>query len=248
MAARRVERNVAAVAIATAVAEVVTLPACALKTAVLNTPSLALVLATRGLAATATTFVAQRGVRALFAASWLAVGTQIFSTSAKWVAYRELQRATNPRGGVLASVVNGVASGVATTLVTHPLDVIKFHVQAGRGARVGFRDYSKVLYRGYSKAVAKVCVGSALFLPLYDAARAACGGNAAAGAAVSAVVSTCIMHPLDAARNRHALGSRWWYGVASAQNWVGLSLNLVRIVPHFVITMALTARLETLLR
>jgi intracellular septation protein A len=215
-------------AAATGVAEIATLPICIVKTNYQNSRgSLREVIAR---------LYAQGGIRAFYRASAPAVFSQMISTSSKYTFYRKLE--TIP--WMTNKMVNGLIGGILSSLITHPIDFVKIHWQmrAGR-AMIDMisREGPRIIYRGYSKSFAKVCVSSAMFYPLYDYAKAFTD-NTTLSACISAVISTTAMQPIDYLKTRHIYGKKIYH----ANPWIyyrGLSLNLARVVPHFMITMTI---------
>lgn len=267
-------RRALASAVGTAVAEYVTQPFCALKTHVQNDAHAAGVYASRGTLAAARRVAAVEGAGVFFRAAKVAVATQVLSTASKFTLYHALQDAWNrDRTSFGRSVGSGLVSGWASSIVTHPLDVIKIHMQMGATATAGAASAPKtttaatqlgfgtvaaqlwqqprLLYRGFSKTLGKVTVGSALFFPLNDAMLRVWGGlvgddaKVAPAAACAAVVSTVATHAFDCAKTRKAFGQPWFFGFSSiAPYFTGLQLNLLRIVPHFTIVMTVAAAVE----
>lgn len=94
----------------------------------------------------------------------------------------------------------------------------------------------KLLYRGYSKSFSKTCIGSSLFFPVYDYANNKFNSPLYASL-FSAVISTLIIHPVDYLKTRHVYGLPIYQGWHPSIYYKGLSLNLMRIVPHFMIVM-----------
>lgn len=191
--------DLVAAASGTAVAEALTLPFCTLKTRVQTSAALEAEHAARGLPGLVRELYRREGAGAFLRASSHAVGGQVVSTSSKFVLYHEAQRRWNPGHALSGNVGSGLAAGVASTLLTHPLDVARIARQAG-DAHPGWRQS----YRGYTKTLAKISVGSLLFFPLFTAAHDATGSKVAASL-FSAVVSTTVTHVLDCAKVRHAV-------------------------------------------
>lgn len=100
--------------------------------------------------------------------------------------------------------------------------------------KYGFR----LFYRGYSKTFTKSSIGSVCFFPLFDLFNTYIE-NASLSAMCSAVISTSIMQPIDYMKTRHIYGQPFRSGWSLRPYFKGLTLNLARVVPHFVITMTL---------
>lgn len=93
----------------------------------------------------------------------------------------------------------------------------------------------KTFYRGYSKTFAKKAIGSSLFYPIYDYSKTYFN-NIFIASLVSAIISTIIMHPVDYLKTIH-MCDNLKYSRNIFYYYNGLSLNLLRIVPHFTIMM-----------
>lgn len=216
-----IKNNILTSAVATIVAELVTLPICTIKTNYQNS-DLGLVAEIKKLCAS--------GIKSFYRASIPAVMSQILSTSTKYSLYRELCCRSDWK------ILNGAISGVLSTLVTHPFDFIKIHWQMNKSATsVIKKEGVSVIYRGYSKSFSKALIGSSLFYPLYDWSKEITG-NALSASFMSVVVSTTIMQPIDYLKNRHIYGNSLYSG-GVRQYFRGYSMALARIVPHFIITM-----------
>lgn len=217
-------KNIIASGSATAIAEFATLPICTIKTNFQNIidmkrkPSIQEVVKniyTRG------------GIKAFYAASYPAIGGQIFSTCSKYTLYRYFN--SNPDYPVKNRFLNGLTAGVVSSMVTHPLDVFKVHLQMGK-------KFDGKIYRGYSKTFLKIAISSSIFFPLYDTIKDKIN-NPYLSAGCSGVLACVLMHPVDYLKTRHMAGLKLYEGLNPMIYFRGLSINLMRIVPHFVITM-----------
>ena len=211
---------------ATAIAELLTLPICTVKTNFQNITDMkfkpSLTFVTKDI-------YYRGGVKAFYAASFPAIAGQIVSTTSKYTLYRYLDE--NKTYPVKNKFLNGMTAGVISSSITHPLDVVKVHMQMQKPI---FQSIN--LYRGYSKTFAKIVISSTLFFPLYDIFKQHFN-NSTLSAGSSAVVTTICMHPVDYLKTRHMAGLQLYQGWNPLTYYRGLSLNLMRIVPHFVITM-----------
>lgn len=184
---------------AASIAEIITLPICTLKTNHINTESKSIMNTMRNIYSIG-------GIKAYYRASIPATMTQVFSSTSKFVLYKYFNTISR------YTVLNIVAAGILTSLVTHPLDAIKIYKQMGN---VFLDDLMivgpKLFYRGYSKSFVKTCVGSALFFPLNDFAKSKTNSTFC-GCMISAIISTSIMHPIDYLKTRHISGSPLYLG------------------------------------
>ena len=215
-------RDMYSASIATAIAEIVTLPLCTLKTNYQNTHS--------SIRETIFNIWKHHGVRGFYRASFPAIASQVLTTTLKYTLYNQLKRECN-------TFAAGALSGILSSLVTHPIDVVKVHWQMATPLRPVFiREGCKFFYRGYKQTLIKTTCGSALFYPLFDIFHEYT--NAFLASVASAIVSTTLTQPIDYIKTRRMYG-------LSLNGWNilpyyrGLSLNLGRVVPHFTITMTM---------
>jgi hypothetical protein len=136
-------------------------------------------------------------------------------------------------------MLNGLISGIISSLFTHPIDTIKVHRQMVTPLipelmRIG----PKLFYRGYSKSFAKICISSCLFFPLFDFFHFHIK-NTFLASGCTAILATTIMHPVDYLKTRHIYGLPLYQSNLMRSYYKGLSLNLMRIVPHFIIFMSI---------
>jgi hypothetical protein len=218
-------------AIATALAELLTLPICTVKTNYQNSAST--------IRSTVARLYAQ-GWPSFFQASGPAISAQVISTSSKYFLYRRLEQ-NNPDHVWWLRTLNGSASGLISSLVTHPLDTIKVHWQMGKPMpELLLSNY----YRGYSKTLGKIGVGSAIFFPVYDHLLGQ-GLSTFQASLCTAVIGTTVVQPLDYAKTRQIYGLQHLDKNAVIKSYFrGVSLNYARVVPHFVIVMSVIKALQ----
>lgn len=237
-------RNIVTCSIATAVAEIATLPICALKTnfQTQNHPGKHFHKNAVHISITQSSIdiYKSRGIKGFYSASIPAVLSQVFSTAGKYTIYR-----WGTSNG-LPTIVSSIGAGLVISVVTHPLDFMRIALQ--RNDLRQFKNFSnfnpKTLYRGYSKSLVKTIVGSSLFFPIYDFTKSNIDSPVIASM-TSAAISTILIHPFDYVKTRNVAGLSWYQGLNPAKYFRGCSLNLLRIVPHFVIVMSLTEYLKT---
>ena len=210
------------------VAEICTLPICTLKTNFQNsqTPHYSI-------SQTCRSIYDQHGWRGFFNASRWAVSSQMLSTCSKYVLYESMKNSMNP-------FLAGAVSGALASLASHPFDVFKVHKQMHSVKQIHW----DMWYRGYSKTLSKSICGSILFFPLFDTFQNHLPAqNVIFAALASAVCSTVLIHPLDLMKTRQIYAQSIRF-----EEWrmyfKGLSLNLLRVVPHFVITMAVIEKIK----
>ena len=238
-------KHIKASVIATCIAEIVTLPLCALKTNYQNVDGKTIV-------ATLKSLWKNYGIKGFYNASAWAISSQILSTASKYTLYRKIQHSSPNK------FIAGAIAGFIGSIMTHPFDVLKIHFQTHNPFMRELRKEGiKLFYRGYSKSFAKAVGGSMLFLPLYDTFNDYFLANkyllsintstsviAGMSAISSSVISTTLIQPIDYMKTRHVMNHNYKHvvpGTLSLKHFKpyfkGLSLNLLRVVPHFFITM-----------
>lgn len=214
--------------IGTGIAEIITLPICTLKTNFQNSNHQSIKELTKKI-------YLKHGIKAFYNASFPAIAGQMISTSTKYTIYKYLT--SNEKNPIKNRFVNGMIGGITSSLMTHPLDVIKVHLQMNYNftselKKEGF----KLFYRGYSKTFTKIAISSSCFFPIYDTIFDKIP-NPLISSTVSGFISAIIMHPVDYLKTRHMSGKPLYQGFNPLVYYKGLTLNLLRIVPHFIITM-----------
>jgi hypothetical protein len=133
----------------------------------------------------------------------------------------------------------GLSAGITASTITHPIDVAKIHLQMNQPFISVLKEKGVILlYRGYSKSLAKVSISSSCFFPIYDTIKDQHYPPIVASF-LSAIISTTLMQPIDYMKVRHIYGLSYFNGFNPVTYFRGLSLNLLRVVPHFMITMSL---------
>lgn len=245
-------------AMSSCIAEISTLPLCTLKTNYQNTENISITQTFRSI-------WNKYGIRGFYNASGWAISSQMLSTTTKYTWYQTLKD-TIPN-----KFIAGGISGILASLMTHPFDVIKIHYQMHTPFTPELRKYGlKLFYRGYSKTLIKSSLGSVCFFPLYDMFNSYTN-NSFIASILSATVSTTIMQPIDYMKTRQIYGNFIFFKqspLTTLSNlfqhksqhthtyslyhhinpcFKGLTLNLSRVVPHFVITMMSIEGLNKLL-
>lgn len=236
--------NLISSATGTVVAEIATLPICTAKTQYQNTHS-------PSLWNTMKSMYISGGISSFYRASLPAITSQTFSTCSKFVMYKWLRESKFQLSEwtSINRVAHGLIAGVTASFCTHPIDAVKVHWQMGKAfAPVVRQNGFKVLYRGYSKTFGKILLSSTLVFPLYETFMDQTHSPLLASAS-SAAISTCAMQPFDYLKTRQLYGNDLkeksesirarmsWYRHNVLTCYKGLHINLLRIVPHFAITM-----------
>jgi hypothetical protein len=224
------------------VAELATVPICSLKTVHQNKTILA---PHQSIPQSARDLWATGGLRAFYRCSAASVSSQVISTTCKFTCYKylERQRVAEPLfayNSIGYHVSNGIAAGLVGTLLTHPIEFVRIQWQmAGRVWPLVRQEGPLVVYRGLSKGLLKVLVGSSCYWPVYDVLRQRDWGVGAASF-TTAVVATVCCHVPDLWKTRQVYNGsvRMWAPNGGVRGYfTGLTLNLARIVPHFFILM-----------
>jgi hypothetical protein len=219
-------------AAAAGIAEISTLPICTIKTNYQNTDS-------KSIIDTIKTIHRNGGIRSFYTASYPAIGSQIVSTSTKYTLYRHLNTKYNKDKKFILSCIVGCTSGLTSSLITHPLDTVRVHLQMKTPFIPEFRQYGfKLLYRGYTKTLGKVVTSSLLFFPLYDYFYKLTD-NTITASGLTALIATTIMQPFDYLKTRQIYGLSLYNNTNPLIYFKGLTLSLFRIVPHFTIIMSI---------
>lgn len=245
--------------ISSSTAELITYPICTIKTNFQVTES-------RSIADTVKNMYANGGFKSFYNGLKTAVFTQMVSTTVKYNVYQNLNINYNKQQRFHISVLFGLTGGIVSTFITHPMDFFKITFQMKGLASQEIQMYGyRVLYRGYSKTLYKAIAGSGFFFPIYDLIKRETK-HPLLSAFGSAIISTTLMHPIDYLKTRIIYNNANHhqtfinnliiyikYKLFNNQNnsinvneirnnvkdcYKGLSLNLSRVVPHFVIMMS----------
>lgn len=214
-------------------AEILTLPICALKSNYQITNSNSVKETFKHMVNIAKTEYNGNYFKVFYRSSVPALTSQIFSTVSKMALYRHLSKYSDNL------ILNGAIAGICVSLITHPFDTIKIRDQIRINVLLqNESNIIKNLYKGYSKSFAKTIVGGMLYFPLYDYIKSL-NLTVTQSAFLSATISTCILHPFDYMKTRQCANHNWFVGYNPVKYMKGLHVNLLRIVPHFTISMTL---------
>ena len=216
------------------IAELLTLPICTVKT---NYQTRSFNSVTNCVKSIYTT----RGLYGFFSiASYPAVISQIASTCSKFTFYRFLQTyRQTPKADILNNSINGALSGFLGSLLTHPIDVVKVHLQRNESIRPKWNTdligRVKFMYSGYTPTIGKNVALYALLLPCQDFYKSKVN-NTLIAAIMTTVTVTTIIQPLDYLRVRGITKQGLFLGYNPLNYYKGFWLNLSRSIPHFFIT------------
>jgi len=221
--------------VGTSVAELATLPICSIKTNYQN-------IHNKSIVEIAKSMYKSNGIKAFYNSSLPALSSQLLSSSSKYVFYRYLEDKKIPHSN---KFINGCISGIASSIITHPVDFIKINMQMNNNISNLIKENGvKVLYRGYSKTFSKAALGNSLYLPIYEYycdyfTKNKISNGKYYSAFLSAFTATLILHPIDYLKTRHIYGQQLFEGYDIRKYYKGLSINMARILPHFMIMMSI---------
>jgi|688.fasta_scaffold633152_2 hypothetical protein len=226
--------------IGTSIAEIITLPTCTIKTNYqTNLNYKSIIDVTKDI-------YKQRGVYGFYNASAIATLSQIVSTSTKFTSYNYIKnyRQTKQQD-IKNNIINGAIGGIVASVFSHPFDVIKVHQQTNVNFTNELKKYGpQIFYRGYSKSVSKNIILTSLIFPFYDFYKSKFN-NPFISAGLSAFTVTTFLHPIDYLKVRHISNQPLYTKHSNLLAQIryyyrGLHINLIRVIPHFMITMVVT--------
>lgn len=232
-----IKKNLFTSIVSSGVSEFLTLPVYTIKTNYQNTNS------------TITNTIKQiynhGGILSFYRAPFPTIGGQVVSISSKYMFYRYIEELNITKNKIL----NGSMSGICSTFITHPFDMNRVYNQMNKSFFNEVRMYGpKLFFRGYSKSLIKSITSTSLFFPLHDYYMDYFKQKyknkqkieyILLSSFMSAFSSTCIIQPIDYLQTRHIYGKSLYEGFNPLIYYRGLTLNLLRIVPRFMLTMTI---------
>lgn len=207
--------------ISSGVAELVTLPICTVKTVYQSQRNISYLESAR-------LIYQQQGLFGFYRASIPAIGAQIFASTYKLAMFEILREHYRLRSQ-LSLILAGVLTSFTCLFFTHPMDYVRVSLQTGKP--VNFTE----IYKGFTPGIAKAILGGAMYLPLRQIIIDKFGGISTWKAGlVTAVVGTVIVHPFDYLKT-FMLANVKGEKLPFRNPYRGIGINLLRIVPHFVI-------------
>ena len=234
----------------TGIAEIITLPICTTKTRFQTN------LEYKSINSVVKDIYKSEGLRGFYRSSFPAILSQILSTSFKYTVYQSLKK-YNDSNTFTANAINGLFGAFLTSLITHPIDVIKVNQQMNTFVPKRYiQGGISAWYKGYSKTITKNAFGAVLYLPLYDKINFHLK-NPFFSSFYTSIIATIILHPIDLFKVRHVGNQKNIYMINESvqqQNaksnpyfkrvFRGLNLNLLRVVPHFTIAMTIAEEIR----
>jgi hypothetical protein len=217
--------------IGTFCAEILTLPICTIKTVYQSNNNLTV-------KQTIQQIYKQNNYKGFVNASFPAVISQLLSTSSKYTFYEILKKHRNTHtNDLFNNSLNGILSGLAGSILTHPFDVWKNYKQ--RNETFIITNY-KSFYKGYSGTVYKNIVLYGCLFPIYDFYKSKTNSVLLSSIATSTTVGIFVQ-PFDYYKTVKMSGVK--YDLVY-NFYKGYFLMLSRTIPHFMITMTVTEYLK----
>ena len=217
--------------IGSACAEIITLPICTIKT-IYQTQTQ---LTPRQII---TNLYQTKGVKGFFQASTPAIISQVLSTSSKYYLYHAIKdyRQTED-SNIISNSINGGLGGLGGSLLSHPFDVWKNHLQRGQ-TLLNFQ--IKTLYSGYSGTIAKNILLYSMLFPVYDFYKLHIT-NPLIASIFTSITCSLVTQPLDYYKTVLMSGNKF---AGWTNPYKGYSLMISRTIPHFMISMTITDNIK----
>ncbi|QKF94567.1 mitochondrial carrier protein [Fadolivirus algeromassiliense] len=236
--------DLAASSVSTTIAEILTIPICTVKTNYqTNLHHTSIIDVTKNIYNT-------RGIFGFYNASLSAIMAQVVSTSSKFTSYTYLKKLRNTqKHDIKNNIINGAIGGTIASIFSHPFDVIKVHQQNNIKFVHELKTVGPSLfYRGYSKSLSKNILLTSLLFPFYDFYSSKVN-NVFLASALSSLTVTTIIQPVDYLKVRHISDQPLYMNFNNLYSalryyYRGLHINLMRVIPHFMITMFITEEIK----
>lgn len=230
--------------VGTVFAEIITLPICTAKTNYQTN------LQYKSMFDVYKNIFKTRGFYGFYSASLPAICSQVVSTSSKFTFYNYIKNYRNTQSNdIKNNVVNGAIGGICASMFSHPIDVVKIHQQNNISFMAELKKIgSPLIYRGYSKTLIRSIMVTSLIFPFYDFYKSKFA-NIFIASALSASTATIFLHPIDILKVRHISGQPLYLNFGNAKDNIkyyyrGIHINLMRVVPHFIITMFIAEKIK----
>lgn len=220
-----------------AVAEIIVLPICTIQTVYqtqtnLNKPTSVVDCFKQ---------IKSSGYKNFYKSSTPAILSQIVSNGSKYTIYNIIKNyRQNDTKDIKNNCINGMVGGMLSVIFTQPLDNIKTKMQ--KYNTIVKSDFNpKNIYGGWKQAISKNLMLGALLFPINDFIGSYTSIPTAA--ILTSIVITPIIHPIDLLKRRAMVNQPLWLGWNPRPYYRGIHLNLLRCVPHFMITMVITKKI-----
>jgi hypothetical protein len=215
-----------------AIAEIVTLPICTVKTnyQTNNHKDIKYII---------NEIYRKNGLKGFFEAKFTAIASQTISTASKYYFYNQIKnyRGTDSKD-IINNSINGMFGGICGSIFSHPIDVIKLEQQR----QISFsniidnirKNNIRYLYRGYSQSIIKNILLYSSMYPVYDFYKKYINSTLIS-APLTTITITLFLQPIDYIKINVMTSNKVIY----RNLYRGLTLNLGRSIPHFLITMSI---------
>jgi hypothetical protein len=227
--------------IGTIVAELITIPICTVKTnMIVNNSS----ESTMGVIKS---IYHNRGLYGFYNSCAPAITSQIISTASKYTIYKMVQeKRQTQKDDILNNIPNGICGGIVGSVLSHPFDVMKSIKQNDQSIKQTFN--TKIMYRGYSKSLTKTCMLGAILFPSYDFFKKHTN-NGFFASVLTCITSSAIIYPIEYTKIRQmVLGEKINFDYNIKKYYTSYTLHIMRIIPHFTISMYIIDKLTPLLK
>lgn len=225
--------KIASMIFAVTVAETITIPICTVKTVYQVDRS-------KNIRETIKYIHNRRGWIGFYNGVPPAIMSQTISTTSKYLMYELIKdyRGTC-ENDILNNCLNGVMGGLVGSVIAHPFDVLKNYRQMGKMFNKDLKIVGpKLFYRGYSQTINKNVMLYSMLYPTYDFHRSR-GCGSMESSIYTSLMTTCILHPIDFFKTRRMAGENIFINWNPRTYYRGFTLNLSRVMPHFLITMSI---------
>lgn len=224
-----VESKILASSIGVSVAEILTLPICTIKTQYQQGSVVSIKDSIREI-------YNRSGILGFYRASVPAVSLQIFNSTYKVSMFETIRREYN-LNSTKNLIIAGMFSSVSCVILVHPIDYLRACLQVGNKPRLNN------CYTGLSQALYKGFLAGGLYLPLRRILMEKYSDMESWKIGIiSAAVSTTIVQPFDYFKN-YLMTNKKGSVINLKKAYRGYSLNMARVIPHFVIMTEITDKL-----
>lgn len=236
-------KNFTISSIASVIAEISTLPICTIKTIYQTN------LTHKSLYEVAKNIYLTRGLWGFYNSSIIAILSQTISTATKFTGYTYLKNYRHSQQhNLFSNMLNGTIAGMISTIFVHPIDVVKVHKQNNFNFMQELKSVGpKLFYRGYTKSLFKNMILTSIIFPFYDFYKYYfC--NIYVATILASITATIILHPIDYLKIRHISGQELYPKNSGIKYFYrGFHINLMRTMPHFMITMVFIEHMNKLI-
>lgn len=171
-----------------------------------------------------------RSIRGFYRSFFASVLSQTTATSIKYVIYSKIK---NDDKHLWKNMLCGIFSGFVSCSIVHPINIVKQHQERGLSFLNRLKEHGpRIFYRGYCRALLLSTLLTLSF-PIYDYLRTHVN-NTTLAAASSSIIITTLLQPIDYLKIRGMAGKNTGLNL-----YRGYHINLMRSVPHFVITFSI---------